>query len=305
MATSVSNKTVAVLLTEIARLLEVEGANPFRVSAYRRAATMIGRLRRPLADVFADQGVAGLERLPGVGDSLAHKIAAILRHGFSPSLERLRQRHKRLDLFTTLPTVGPRLAKRIRAALGIDSLEELLVAAGDGRLGRLPGIGRKRALAIRESLAARLDRPVPVFPPTKSANQPPVADLLALDREYRNQAARGGLLTTAPRAFNPTGAAWLPIFRAKRGGRSSRFTTVTRPPATGSVICVIGSRSAVRTSHGRASGRSSPRGMVRFASSGSYGAARASVSDIMPWPLRCSCSCRSAAKSSPHPGLSS
>ena len=215
----VTNEGVANLLTEIARLLEVEGANPFRVSAYRRAATTVRRWPQPLAEIVASEGTAGLERLPSIGDSLAGKISAIVRRGFSPTLERLRRRHQRLDLFATLPTVGPRLAERIHGLLGIDSLEDLFAAAADGRLRRLPGIGRKRAEAVRESLAARLERSSRPTTPRRAIHEPSVADLLALDLEYRQKAARGELPLTAPRAFNPTHAAWLPVLRATRGGR--------------------------------------------------------------------------------------
>ncbi len=218
----VSNLEVANVLLEIARLLRLRGASPFRVGAYRRAAAFIRAAKEPLAEVFRRDGNRGLEQLPGIGTSLARKIAELLRRGESRALERLRHRHETGDLLTTLPTIGPRLASRIRGTLGVHSLEELLAAAHDGRLRRIDGLGRKRLQAIRDSLALRLDaagsRPARV--PT--SNDTTVAELLDIDREYRERAAERRLPTVVPKRFNPTGAAWLPILRTTRHGRRFR-----------------------------------------------------------------------------------
>jgi putative hydrolase len=72
---------------------------------------------------------------------------------------------------------------------------------------------------IRESLSLRLNHPGPPQRQTAGPKDPPVEELLEIDRIYRERAAKGRLVTVAPRRFNPTGEAWLPVLRIKRRGR--------------------------------------------------------------------------------------
>ena len=224
-----SNAELAAVLDEVARRLRAQAANPFRVSAYKKAAATLRRLRRPAAEIFRESGQNGLANLPGIGKSLARSIARLLRGNRLPQLEALRQKELREDRLASLPNVGPRLADRIRAALGDDSLEEVFRAAYDGRLARVPGVGRKRVQAIRESLSWRLERKPPPAK-MKPSTAPPVAILLDIDREYRERAAEGRLLLVSPKKFNPTRAAWLPVLRTKRNGRrySAMYSNTSR-----------------------------------------------------------------------------
>jgi hypothetical protein len=116
------------------------------------------------------------------------------------------------------PGIGRALARRIHDELGIGSLEELETAAHDGRLAGLAGFGTKRLGGVRDALAARLQRSRAVRAPAPEP-EPPTAELLDVDREYRRRAERGELPTIAPRRFNPRHEAWLPILHATRGGR--------------------------------------------------------------------------------------
>jgi DNA polymerase (family 10) len=218
----VTNEAIAAALTEIADLLERQGANPFRVRAYRQGAETIRHCERPLQVILAEKGVRGLLRLRGIGDSLAAAIEKIIHAKKLPLLERLRGGGAPERLFTTVADIGPKLAARIRDELGISTLSELEAACWDGRLARVPGMGQKRIRAVRESLAGRFnrgaDRPqnITLLPPE---DEPPVEDLLSIDRQYRELAERDRLLRIAPRRFNPEGKAWLPILHAERNGR--------------------------------------------------------------------------------------
>ena len=75
------NATIARKLVEYANYLEGEDANVYRVRAYRRAAETVQTLERPLAEVVAAEGRAGLEALPGVGASLAYTLEGLVRTG--------------------------------------------------------------------------------------------------------------------------------------------------------------------------------------------------------------------------------
>ncbi len=233
------NAHVAAWLDEIALQLKLRGANPFRVAAYRNAAVTVRGAKCPLAEILQRDGRRGLQELPGVGTSLARKIAEMLTRGQSRQLDRLRHQDT-TDVLGTLPSVGPRLAERIRQQLGIHSLQDLLSAARSGKLRRVPGIGRKRVAAIQESLTSRLDATAAIPTEPSDPAGPPVRELLAIDRQYRRQARRGRLLRVIPKRFNPTGAAWLPVLRTQRAAAITGYTTPTLPGGTRWGTCTIG-----------------------------------------------------------------
>ncbi|HEX6201469.1 MAG TPA: helix-hairpin-helix domain-containing protein [Thermoanaerobaculia bacterium] len=213
------NLHAATLLREGADLLEQQGDNPFRVAAYRRGADTVEALDEPLAELVARRGRQGLDDLPQIGPGIASAILQILRTGRWGMLERLRGEASPEKLFQTVPGIGPRLAERLHAHLGVDTLEGLEVAAYDGRLEAVPGIGPRRVAAIRASLASLLGRPRRRAA-DRPRRRPGVALLLAVDEEYRRRAAAGELPLLAPRRFNPAGRAWLPVLHTTRDGWS-------------------------------------------------------------------------------------
>lgn len=210
------NAHVAALLDQTAAVLEQQHANAFRVEAYRRASQTVRGLDRSVADVLRAEGMEGLERLPAIGVILARAIRAIAETGRLPMLERLRGETDAVGLLVTVPGIGRTLAERLHHDHGIDSLEDLEVAAHDGRLAAVPGFGEKRVRGIREALATRLAWARKAAAPV---DVPPVAELLAIDREYRVRAAAGELRLIAPRRFNPDREAWLPILHTWQGDR--------------------------------------------------------------------------------------
>ena len=213
------NAQIADLLRETAQLVEAQGANPFRVSAYRNAAAEIARLPESVRGIFDERGVAGLEALPHVGRGIAAAIAEMLITGRWSQLERLRGTVDAVQLFRTVPGIGPGLAERIHDELHLDTLEALEVAANDGRLEAVAGVGPRRAAAIRAALENMLRRkrvPMPVAP--APARGPEIVLLLEVDRDYRDKAGAGKLPTIAPRRLNPEGKSWLPVLHAHHGG---------------------------------------------------------------------------------------
>lgn len=207
-------------LREAADLLEAQGANPFRVSAYRKAAATIIEMPEDLATLVDREGLNGLEALPNIGHGIAAALLEFVRTGRWAQLERLRGSADPVQLLTVVPGLGHRLAERIHEELHVDTLEGLELAAHDGRLETVPGVGPRRAAAIRASLQAMLTRGRPHRRRAGSggATEPGVATLLAVDHEYRSKAEAGTLPTIAPRRFNPTGEAWLPVLHTARDG---------------------------------------------------------------------------------------
>jgi DNA polymerase (family 10) len=215
--TSVSNEWIAGQLDAVANLLEEQGANQYRVQAWRNGASTMRRLAQPAGEILRNEGIEGLDRLPGIGAALSRAIREMLETGRLTMLERLRGEREPVSLLATVPGVGEGLAERLHETLGINTLEELEGAAHDGRLASVPGFGPKRIAGISEALATRLR--ARRRSRQDDDDRPSVAELLDVDREYRQAAAAEKLPTIAPRRFNPEGERWLPVLHTTRGDR--------------------------------------------------------------------------------------
>ena len=217
------NEDIADVLERVAELLRVQDANAFRVRAYRQASQRVRQLRESVAELALDRPPGELEALPDIGKSIAAAIREYVSTGRLGLLERLEGQVSPEDLFATVPGVGETLAARIHAELGVETLEELELAAHDGRLEGVSGFGPRRAEAMREILGGLLSRSSRRRARLLEAHhhedaRPPVETLLEVDAIYRERAARGELRTITPRRFNPERRAWLPILHVERDG---------------------------------------------------------------------------------------
>lgn len=208
------NALIAARLTEAADLLAAQKADPFRVAAYRRAARTIEQFDRDVGEIEKEGGREALDAIPGVGRANARAIAQLLHTGRWRYLEQLRAKTGPEALFRTIPGIGRELAKRLHAKTGIGTLAALEAAAHQGRLAAVPGIGPRRSALIRNALAEMLGRVRPRAPYRQP--EPDVATLLDVDREYRERVEADSLPKIAPKRFNPTHDAWLPVLRTRR-----------------------------------------------------------------------------------------
>ncbi len=135
------NAQVAAFLNEIADLLELKGESRYRIGAYRTAA---GRIENSPEDVEEVWQAGHLEDIPGVGESIATKIAEFLQSGRSGYLESLRREFPPgVRELLQVPGLGPSRAQLIYRELGIETAEDLAEAARQHRLRVLPGIREK------------------------------------------------------------------------------------------------------------------------------------------------------------------
>ncbi len=148
----IQNVEIAALLSQEAELLEIQGANPFRVRAYRRAAQTIDALPRSAANILA----AGedLTALPGIGQDLASKIAEIVNTGHIAALDALkREVPGELAAIAALPGMGPKRVSQLHHELGVRTLDDLRRAVEGGRLDGLKGFGARIEETLRTALA--------------------------------------------------------------------------------------------------------------------------------------------------------
>lgn len=137
---AIRNADIAAAFEEIADLLDMERANPFRIRAYRRAARVLARWPEQMADRMA--AGRSFDELPGVGADLAGKIGEMLASGHCSTLEQLRARFPRgITALLGIPGIGPRRAQALHQALGVHSPRQVLEAARAGRIREIPGFG--------------------------------------------------------------------------------------------------------------------------------------------------------------------
>ena len=138
----VHNTDVAEIFNHFADLLEIDGANPFRVRAYRNAARTIAGLGQSVADLLREG--KDLTELPGIGKDLAQKIEEVARTGGFSQLRELESHiPSQLSRLMKMPGLGPKRVRALHEKLGITTLEELKMAAEKGKISGLPGFGEK------------------------------------------------------------------------------------------------------------------------------------------------------------------
>jgi len=150
----VHNADIAAVFDEIADLLEIESANPFRVRAYRNAARTLRDLNQDVAAMIAHG--QDVTELPGIGEDLASKIEEIVQTGTAAMLEEHRKKvPATLTNLLKIPGLGPKRVQTLYHKLGIRTLDDLRNAAQDGRVKALQGFGAKTEQHILDQLKAR------------------------------------------------------------------------------------------------------------------------------------------------------
>ena len=153
----VQNSDVSDIFNKVADLLEIEGANPFRVRAYRNAARTISSLPRSVSDMIESE--ENLTELPGIGEDLAGKIKEVVQTGSLAQLEALESSTpSELSRLMKVAGLGPKRVKAIYENLGVVDLKSLKEAAEKGKVRELEGFGKKTEQTILEELEDVEDR---------------------------------------------------------------------------------------------------------------------------------------------------
>ena len=148
-----SNVDVARIFEELADLLELDGANPFRVRAYRNAARTVEALSTDVAAIV-ERDPAELQKLDGIGKDLADKLVVIVRTDKLPQLEEMKAKIPAgVVQMLRIPGLGPKKVAALFKELKIETLDALKVAAEQGQIAALKGFGKKTEQSILEGLA--------------------------------------------------------------------------------------------------------------------------------------------------------
>ena len=149
-----NKKDVIRLLEKIAVYMELNLDNPFKVSAYRKAAASLETDGRTLDEI------RDFSELKGIGKGTNEVITEFVRTGESSVLKELEDKVPGgLIRMLKLPTLGPKKIAKIHDALGISTLEDLKSACEKQEVSALPGFGRKTEENILKSIETVLNRP--------------------------------------------------------------------------------------------------------------------------------------------------
>ncbi|MEJ2084251.1 MAG: DNA polymerase/3'-5' exonuclease PolX [Acidobacteriota bacterium] len=145
------NIEISRVLSQVADLLEVQGANPFRIRAYRNAARFVDSFATPMRKLVAEG--SDLTELPSIGKDMASHIQELVATGKLEALEALTTEIPRtlIDVME-LPGVGPKKAKKLWRELGVETIDELERAATAGEIAALDGFGDKSQVKILKGI---------------------------------------------------------------------------------------------------------------------------------------------------------
>jgi len=261
------NNQIADKLRQASDILAAQGADPFRIAAYLRAAESVRGLETDLGTIAEKGGRKAIEAIPGVGASIGSAVAEMLTGGRWGFLDHLKGTASPETLFQSGPGIGPGLARRVCETIHVHTLEALEAAAHDGRLEQVRAPRRNVRAALAEMLArVRRSRLV-------SYEEPGVTLLLDVDREYRERATAGALIKIAPKRFNPKGEVWLPLLHTVRDAWhfTALYSNTARAHQLGRVTDWVviyfhkdsqaeGQRTVVTETRGEAAGRRIVRG---------------------------------------------
>ena len=147
----IHNSDISDSFNRVADLLEIEGANPFRVRAYRNAARTIGGLSKNVSDMIDED--RPLTDIPGIGKDLAQKIKEIVNSGKLRQLEELEEElPPGLHDMLRIPKLGPKKVKALFQELDIKDLDSLKKAAESKRVRKLEGFGARTEEAILKEI---------------------------------------------------------------------------------------------------------------------------------------------------------
>jgi DNA polymerase (family 10) len=147
-----TNAEIAATFDQLADLLEFQGANPFRVRAYRNAARLLNDLAESVIGIVHDES-RQLTDLEGIGKDLAEKITTLVQTGELPQLQELLQQIPESVLaLLRIPGLGPKKAAALYQQLGIATLDQLREACQAGQVRALKGFGAKTEQTILQGI---------------------------------------------------------------------------------------------------------------------------------------------------------
>jgi DNA polymerase (family 10) len=242
-----TNHEIARRFHRIGDILEIQGENPFKVRAYRRAAEAIDALTEPLADIEARGGLA---EISGFGEAIVAKTRDFLRTGTTKLYEQIKDAVPEGVLaVAAVPGIGPKTAKQLWEALGVATVDDLEAAARAGRVRGVPGFGPAKEKNLLEAIerSRRLSERLPAYVAL------PYAQRLARELASRPEVGRIEIAGSLRRGRDTVGDIDLVGTSDDPAATMEAFTrlpgvteTLVQGPADTAVFCDLGLRVDLR-----------------------------------------------------------
>ena len=147
------NQEIAKIFHQLALFLEMEGA-AFKPFAYEKAALALETLTEDIETIYRKEGLIGLKKIPGVGESIAEKIEEYLKTGKIKYFEQYKKKYPvNIEELTAVEGIGPKLVKALWENLKIKNLDDLEKAAKNQKIRKLPHFGEKTEKNILQGIA--------------------------------------------------------------------------------------------------------------------------------------------------------
>lgn len=137
------NQELSKIFREMSLFLEMKGVD-FKPQAYERVADVMENLNEDVRDIYKEGGLRGLEKIPGVGPSIAEHIEEYIKTGHIKNHDKLKKEIP-VDVagLKAVEGVGPKTIYHLYKKLKITNLDELEKAAKEGKLSKVSGLGKK------------------------------------------------------------------------------------------------------------------------------------------------------------------
>ncbi|MGC8669814.1 MAG: DNA polymerase/3'-5' exonuclease PolX [Candidatus Micrarchaeia archaeon] len=149
------NKLIADIFSEIAALLSIDEVHNsmFEVRAYQKAALTIGTMQEPIEEIYANGGKEALQKLPGIGSTLADRIIEYIKTGKIQKYEELKRKYP-IDIkgLTSIEGIGAKKAISLYKNLGIKDINDLKKAISEHKISKLPGFGEQSEALIKKGI---------------------------------------------------------------------------------------------------------------------------------------------------------
>jgi DNA polymerase (family X) len=147
------NQELSHVFSQLATYLEINKV-PFKPQAFLKVAEFLESFDKDVQDIYQQQGVKGLQDIPGVGKGIAEKMQEYLETGKIKELEAYKKKMPvNIEELTLLEGIGPKMVKELWERLKVKNVKDLKKAALAGKVAKIPGFGEKKEQNILQSIA--------------------------------------------------------------------------------------------------------------------------------------------------------
>ena len=150
------NNEIAKIFREISYLIQIVEKDPntiYKVRAYEKAADVIEKLSLSIEEIYLEDGVQGLKKIPSIGNAISTKIEELIKSNKISYHEELKKKIPiKVSEFSNIAGFGPKTLKILFASLRITNIAELEKAALEGKISKIKGFSKTKEEKIIKTI---------------------------------------------------------------------------------------------------------------------------------------------------------